>query len=110
MDDGGDMEVPDCATDGSCPEDGGGGGDDEDWTTPEKEPATLLEETQNALQQFSIVVGVCLMVGILFFLMIAVEQTYDWILGKMKKVVGTKKTEDPEDPASLVGSFKRYKN
>jgi len=42
--------------------------------------------------------------------MIAVEQTYDWILGKIKKVVGTKKTEDPEDPASLVGSFKRYKN
>ena len=57
-----------------------------------------------------LVVGVCLMVGILFFLMIAVEQAYDWILGKMKKVVGTKKTEDPEDPASLVGSFKRYKN
>ena len=54
MDDAGDMEVPDCATDGSCPEDGGGGGDDEDWSTPEKEPATLLEETQNALQQFSI--------------------------------------------------------
>ena len=54
MDDGGDMEVPDCATDGSCPEDGGGGGDDEDWSTPEKAPATLLEETQNALQQFSI--------------------------------------------------------
>ena len=54
MDDGGDMEVPDCATDGSCPEDGGGGGDDEDWTTPPLEPATLLEETQNALQQFSI--------------------------------------------------------
>ena len=54
MDDAGDMDVPDCATDGSCPEEGGGGGDDEDWNAPQKEPATLLEETEHALQQFSI--------------------------------------------------------
>ena len=56
------------------------------------------------------VVGVCLMVGILFFMMIAIETAYDWIFSKIKTVVGAKKTTDPEDPASLVGSFKRYKN
>ena len=50
------------------------------------------------------------MVGILFFLMIAVEQTFDWIISKLKEVVGRKKISDPEDPAALVGSFKRYKN
>ena len=57
-----------------------------------------------------LVVGVCLMVGILFFMMIAIETAYDWIFSKIKTVVGAKKTTDPEDPASLVGSFKRYKN
>ncbi len=50
------------------------------------------------------------MVGLLFFLMIAVESAYDWTIGKIKNMVGTKKPTDPEDPASLVGSFKRYKN
>ena len=48
MDDGGDMDVVDCASDGSCPEEGG------DYDTEPKEAATLMEETQNALQQFSI--------------------------------------------------------
>ena len=50
------------------------------------------------------------MVGLLFFLMIAIESAYDWVLGRIKNMVGTKKVADPEDPASLVGSFKRYKN
>ena len=57
-----------------------------------------------------LVVGVCLMVGLLFFLMIAVENVYDWTIGKIKNMLGKKQTTDPEDPASLVGSFKRYKN
>ena len=57
-----------------------------------------------------LVVGVCLMVGLLFFLMIAAENAYDWFVGKIKKMAGTKSGGDPEDPASLVGSFKRYKN
>jgi len=90
-------------------DDGGGDDDDEGFAT-ELEEVSLMMETQNALQQFSIVVGVCLMVGILFFMMIAIETAYDWIFSKIKTVVGAKKTTDPEDPASLVGSFKRYKN
>ena len=59
---------------------------------------------------FSTVIGVALMVGILFFLMIAVEQTMDWMGNQMSKMFGSKKSKDPEDPAALVGSFKRYKN
>jgi len=56
------------------------------------------------------VIGVALMVGILFFLMIAVEQTFEWLGNQMSKIFGSKKSEDAEDPAALVGSFKRYKN
>ena len=55
-------------------------------------------------------IGVALMVGILFFLMIAVEQTFEWLGNQMSKIFGSKKSEDAEDPATLVGSFKRYKN
>ena len=55
MDEGGDMDaVGDCSQDGSCGEEGGAGDEDEDWSNNVKEAATLLEETENALQQFSI--------------------------------------------------------
>ncbi len=51
-----------------------------------------------------------MMVGILFFLMIAVDKTLEWLGEKWTKWRG-KETggPDPEDPAALVGSFKRYK-
>ena len=56
------------------------------------------------------VIGVALMVGILFFLMIAVENTFEWLGNQISKIFpGRKKAKDPEDPAALVGSFKRYK-
>ena len=58
----------------------------------------------------SAVIGVALMVGILFFLMIAVERTFEWLGNQISKIFGRKKNKDPEDPAALVGSFKRYKN
>ena len=55
MDEGGDMDaVGDCSQDGSCGEEGAGGDEDDEWSTKVKEAATLMEETQNALQQFSI--------------------------------------------------------
>lgn len=55
-------------------------------------------------------IGVALMVGILFFLMIAVENTFEWLGNQISKIFGVrKKSKDPEDPAALVGSFKRYK-
>ena len=62
-----------------------------------------------------LVVGVALMVGILFFLMLAVEQTFQWLSDQLSNCFGChgKRADDPEDPAqaaALVGSFKRYKN
>ena len=56
-------------------------------------------------------VGVALLVGLLFFLMIAVELCTDWVLNKVSEKCGkNRSSEDVEDPAALVGSFKRYKN
>ena len=60
-----------------------------------------------------IVIGVALMMMVLFFVMIAVEQTFVWVDHQLSKCFGSKKANDPEDPAqaaALVGSFKRYKN
>ena len=51
MDDTGDMEPIDCTADGTCGDEDGDG--DEDGMLPIPE-VTLMEETQNALQQFSI--------------------------------------------------------
>ena len=56
------------------------------------------------------VIGVALLVGVLFFLMIAVEQAFEWLGNQCSKTFGSKSSKDPEDPAALVGSFKRYKN
>jgi len=104
-----DMDAGDCSTDGSC------GGDDGMMAEVPMEgvklaKTTLQEETYLAFQQFSIVIGVALMVGILFFLMIAVENTFEWLGNQISKIFGVrKKSKDPEDPAALVGSFKRYK-
>ena len=49
------------------------------------------------------------MVGILFFLMVGLDYAYDWLTTKMSNAVGKTRQVDPEDPAALVGSFKRYK-
>lgn len=104
-----DVDVGDCSTDGSCAEEGGG--DEAAGIGAVNEPkATLLEASALALQQFSIVVGVALMVGMLFFLMIAVEVSIDWVLSKLSEKCCKKSRDDIEDPAALVGSFKRYKN
>ena len=50
------------------------------------------------------------MVGCLFFAMIAVDKALDYLGEQWSKLFGREKVEDPEDPAALVGSFKRYKN
>lgn len=97
----------DCSADGTCGDEGGVGDDDLNGDGNLPPVLSLLDQTENALQQFSIVVGVCLMVGLLFFLMVGIELSMDWLGSKMKR---SKKEPDPEDPAALVGSFKRYKN
>ena len=56
-------------------------------------------------------VAVALMVGILFMLNIGAELCFDAIVEKVCDMFGSKGEPDIEnqDPAALVGTFKRYK-
>ena len=49
------------------------------------------------------------MVGILFMLNIGLELLMDWVSEKVTDLFCKKRVEDPENPAALVGTFKRYK-
>ena len=49
------------------------------------------------------------MVGILFMLNIGLDLLMDWVSEKVNDLFCEKKVEDPENPAALVGTFKRYK-
>ena len=72
--------------------------------------ASLQVQSLLALQELGIVVAVALMVGIIFMLMIVFEKTCNCVTEFYQKRVGTYEEEDAEDPAALVGTFKRYKN
>jgi len=78
-------------------------------TTAKKK--TFEEESIDALKQLGFILGVAIMVGFMFFLMIMVEKGLEKVGEKYQEITG--KTADPEmhekDPASLVGSFSRYK-
>ena len=50
-----------------------------------------------------------LLVGILFMINIGIDLLIDWVSDKLSEMFGKKKVEDPENPAALVGTFKRYK-
>ncbi len=54
-------------------------------------------------------VGVALLCGILFFMLIGFEKMCDCVKDKLVNVFGKEKILEPEDPAALVGTFKRYK-
>ena len=54
-------------------------------------------------------VGVALLVGILFALNIGLELLFDAICEKCEDMFGAKKIHKVENPAALVGTFKRYK-
>ena len=115
-------------------DDGGGGGDMADVMDPslmdidtgggglmgpggfslggQKKLANLKVQTLLALQELGIVIAVAFMVGGIFMLMIFVEKIWDQVMtAYQKKFGGYKENEyDVEDPAALVGTFKRYKN
>ncbi len=55
------------------------------------------------------VIGVGFLVGILFLLMIYVEKAWASTTDRLHDLCG-RKPKDEEDPAALVGTFKRYKN
>lgn len=70
--------------------------------------ATLKVQTLLALQELGVVVGVAFMVIGIFMLMIFMEKMGQSVMTRYHERFG-KPDEDVEDPASLVGTFKRYK-
>ena len=53
--------------------------------------------------------GVVFLVGIMFMLLVLLEKMWKKLVWKYQVVcIGT--VEQEEDPAALVGTFKRYKN
>jgi len=77
----------------------------------DNKPKTIGEQTMQAALQFGVLVGVALMVGILFMLNVGADLLYTAICDKYTSAFSKHKPVDIEDqdPASLVGSFKRYK-
>lgn len=71
--------------------------------------ATYGQMSVLAAQQLGVILGVCLLVGGLFMMMIGLDIFMEWMDEQWTKHCGKKKVKDPEDPAALVGSFKRYK-
>jgi len=69
------------------------------------------EQSILAMQQFAVLVGVALMVGILFMLNIGLDLLIDWVSEAMTNLFCKKKIADDVEkaPAALVGTFKRYK-
>merc|ERR1711997_531121 len=72
-------------------------------------PTPIGEQSILAIQQFAVLVGVALMVGILFMLNIGLDLLMDWVSEKVTDLFCKKRVQDPENPAALVGTFKRYK-
>jgi len=90
---------------------GGRGKGGQTTSKPAVVEKNLGEQTVQAALQFGVLVAVALMVGILFMLNIWAELCFDAIVEKICDCVGTKAEPDIEeqDPAALVGTFKRYK-
>jgi len=61
--------------------------------------------------QFGVLVGVALMVGILFLISVWADMLYSSICDKFTEKFAKVQPVDIEDqdPATLVGTFKRYK-
>ena len=47
--------------------------------------------------------------GAVFHLFAGIELSLEWVDEKVSRLFGKQTSKDPEDPAALVGSFKRYK-
>jgi len=74
-----------------------------------EEELTYIEQTTRALQQLALVIGVAFLVAFLFMIMIGLEKIYDKLEERYNKAFGQPEPQE-EDPAALVGTFKRYKN
>merc|ERR1712123_112628 len=69
---------------------------------------TFLEESVLAFKQLGVIFGVAFMVGFGFMAMVGIETLCEKMGEKYQKVTG-KQQEPDKDPASLVGTFSRYK-
>merc|ERR1719430_1837984 len=69
---------------------------------------TMIQQTTLALQQLGIVIGVAFMVAFLFMVMIGIEKPWDKAESGYQSLRG-KPPPQEVDPASLVGTFSRYK-
>merc|ERR1719195_1159846 len=72
------------------------------------EERTLWQQTQRAAMQFSVIAGVCFMVGLAFGLMIVVEESLSRLWTVVERRLG-RHQEAELSPAQMVGSFSRYK-
>merc|ERR1719384_970829 len=72
---------------------------------------SMGEQTMQAALQMGVLVSVFLLFALLFFVNVAVELVLDSITNMVTEMLGRTKELDIEDqdPASLVGTFKRYK-
>jgi len=101
MDDMTDMDSMLAAPSGG---DGGGGG-----SYKKEKELTVIQQTTLALQQLGIVIGVAFMVAFLFMVMIGIEKLWEKVEEGYQSLRG-KPPPQEVDPASLVGTFSRYKN
>jgi len=88
--------------------DGGGGDEDNPSLVKNIKPKSFLEETTLALQQLGLIIGVAFMVGFLFMVMVGMEKMWEKAAEKYQVMNGKNQPEE-KDPASLVGTFSRYK-
>lgn len=72
--------------------------------------ATLKVQTLLALQELGVVIGVAFMMGIIFLLMVFLEKMIVSVATRFHKRFGKPEMDPEDDPAALVGTFKRYKN
>ena len=75
----------------------------------EQKPS-LQFQTILAVQQLGLVISVILMVTTIFMVMIFLEKSWNMLVEYYNKRFGEEDVDDAEDPAALVGTFKRYKN
>jgi len=92
----------------SMTQDTGEAGDKDPSSVEKVEPKSFLEETTLALQQLGLIIGVAFMVFMGFLVMVGVEKAWDKLGEKYQQVTGKKQPEE-KNPASLVGTFSRYK-
>merc|ERR1712098_468199 len=69
---------------------------------------TQIQQTTRALQQLGVILSAAFLVSFLFMVMMAVEKTWEQLMKNYENCEGKGQRQE-DDPAALVGTFKRYK-